>query len=204
MSSTKPKRLPAAQRREQILTAARTLFANRGYGETTLDAIAAEVGVSRARVVQLFESKEGVYRAIAEDAYRSHPMDRDLIEPMERLDDRAVFEAYARHILEHTAQPEEREILKILTYARLREDSFHREHFEQKDSLMISRLTDYVAQRMADGALRPADPKVVVYAYQAMLFNLALYKHSLNRMDFVDNDSLAEECARIFTLGLGA
>ncbi len=202
MGNKKHQRLSADKRRRQILNAARTLFANRGYGETTLDAIAKKVGVSRARVVQLFGSKQGVYKAIAETAYRDHPMDRDLAEPMARRDDRAVFEAFALHILSHAAGPAEREIMKILIYARLREDEFFRAHFEEQDSLMMSRLTDYVAQRMEAGAFKKMDPRVVVFAYQAMLFNLALYKHALGQMDFVDNESLARQCAAIFIEGL--
>lgn len=202
MSAAGPKRLSSAQRREQVLKAARTLFANRGYGETTLDAVAEKVGVSRARIIQLFGSKEGIYKAIAATAYHDHPMDRDLMGPMEEQDDLAVFRAFAIHVLHHYANPEEREILKILMYARLREDEFHRVHFEEKDSLMISRLTDYVAGRVRNGVFLDRDPRVAVFAFQAMVTNLAMYKHALGRMDFVTNEDLADSCAEIFIKGL--
>lgn len=204
MRETKTKRQSSEARRAQVIKAARTLFANRGYAETTLDAVAEKVGVSRTRILQLFGSKEAIYKAIAEDAYHDHPMDKDLAEPLAAGDDLAVFTAFADHILHHVSQPEEREIVKILLYSRLKEDEFNRTHFEEKDMLMISRLADYVAGRIKAGVFIKQDPRVVVFAYQAMIANLGIYKHVLGRMDFVGNDELSRSCAEIFINGLKA
>jgi len=137
------KTLSSEQRKRQILSAARTLFAKKNYDATTLDDIASKVGVSRPRILQLFGSKKNIYESIAKEAYRGHPMDKDLVEDMRRNDDVAVFEAFAFHILSHIERLEEREILKILLYARLKEDHFHRIHFYEKDLLMIGRLEKY-------------------------------------------------------------
>ncbi len=132
-------------RRNQILDAARSLFAKDGYTGVTLDDIAGRVGISRPRVIQLFGSKRNIYEAIAEVAYKAHPMDRDLAGPMEQKDDFETFRAFAAHILEHTTNREDREIFKILMFARLKEDRFHHVHFHKIDTHMISRITEYVA-----------------------------------------------------------
>ncbi|MDQ7785375.1 MAG: TetR/AcrR family transcriptional regulator [Desulfomonilaceae bacterium] len=197
-------KLSAEERKSQILAAARTLFAQKGYSDVSLDEIAAEVGVSRPRVIQLFGSKQSIYEAIVEAAYAAHPMDQDLADPISRKDDTAVFEGFARHILKHTEDREDRETLKILMYARLREDSFHRSHFHKKDTLMMSRLTDYVGERIRAGVFRDIDPRTLIYCYQAMVANLAIYKNVLGRMDFVTIDELSRECARIFLEGVRA
>ncbi len=199
MSRTK---LSAEERKSQILAAARTLFAQKGYAEVSLDEIAKRVGVSRPRVIQLFGSKQNIYEAIVEAAYAAHPMDQDLADPITRKDDVAVFEGFARHILKHTEDREDREILKILMYARLREDPFHRTHFHKKDTLMISRLTDYASERIQDGVFRKVDPRTLIYCYQAMVSNLAIYKNVLGQMDFVTIEELSRECARIFLEGI--
>jgi AcrR family transcriptional regulator len=190
------------KRKEQILAAARSLFARRGYGDVTLDDIAAKVGISRPRVVQLFGSKLNIYEAIANTAYGSHPLDKDLADPMERKNDFEVFRAFAAHILEHTAKGEDREIFKILMYARLREDQFHRVHFHEKDTLMISRLSQYVNDRIEDGTFRRMDPRTVIFCYQAMISNLVIYKNVMKKMDFVSIDDLSRSCASIFLEGL--
>jgi AcrR family transcriptional regulator len=192
------------ERKEQILAAARSLIARRGFGDVTLDDIAAKVGISRPRVVQLFGSKLKIYEAIADTAYRSHPLDKDLAEPMERKDDFEVFRTFAFHILRHTEKGEDREIFKILMYARLREDTFHKVHFHEKDSLMIGRLSQYVGDRVKDGAFRPIDPRTVIFCYQAMISNLVIYKNVMKKMDFVSVDDLSRSCAEIFLEGLRA
>lgn len=198
------RKLSSEDRKTQVLAAARSLFARGGFADVTLDDIAAMVGISRPRVIQLFGSKRNIYEAIAENAYRSHPMDRDLAGPMEQKDDFGVFKAFAFHILKHTANREDREIFKILMYARLREDSFHQKHFQEKDALMIGRLADYVTRRVEDGVFRKMDPRTIIFCYQAMISNLAIYKNVMKRMEFVTIDGLSEECARIFLQGVMA
>jgi AcrR family transcriptional regulator len=53
------------QRRESMLIAARTLFVERGYSRTTMDAIAELAGVGVATVYTYFTNKEGVFAALA-------------------------------------------------------------------------------------------------------------------------------------------
>jgi len=195
-------KLSAKERKSQILAAARSLFAQKGYDKATLDDIARSVGISRPRVIQLFGSKRNIYLAIAESAYESHPMDKDLADPIARKDDFGVFYAFAAHILGHTTSREEQEIFKILLYARLRDDLFHRVHFHSKDTLMIGRLADYVRERIEEGAFKEMDPRVIIYGYQAMITNLAMYKGVLKQMEFVSVEQLSGDCARIFLEGI--
>lgn len=58
------RRLPRAERREQILTAATQAFARSGFAATGLDDIAAEAGISRAILYRHFDSKSDLYRAV--------------------------------------------------------------------------------------------------------------------------------------------
>ncbi len=50
-----------AERRQHILTAARDLFAKRGYHQTTIDDIVAEAGVARGTFYLYFEDKRAVF-----------------------------------------------------------------------------------------------------------------------------------------------
>ena len=55
MAEKKPspgQRLPAAERREQMLNAARIVFGERGYTGATTDAVAKAAGVSQAYIVR--------------------------------------------------------------------------------------------------------------------------------------------------------
>ena len=61
-------RLRRSDRREQILGAATSAFARRGYAATSLDDVAAESGVTRAILYRHFESKAELYRSVLDRA----------------------------------------------------------------------------------------------------------------------------------------
>lgn len=57
---------PRPQRQEQMLEAALKLFADRGYANVSMDAIAAETGITKPLLYSYFDSKEGLYVACIE------------------------------------------------------------------------------------------------------------------------------------------
>jgi AcrR family transcriptional regulator len=58
------RRLPRAQRREQILAAATEAFARSGFAATSLEDIAAQARITRAVLYRHFESKTDLYQAV--------------------------------------------------------------------------------------------------------------------------------------------
>jgi AcrR family transcriptional regulator len=62
------RRMPRAQRREQILAAATRAFAKAGFAATSLDAVAAEAGVTHVILYRHFPSKTELYRAALDRA----------------------------------------------------------------------------------------------------------------------------------------
>jgi AcrR family transcriptional regulator len=62
------RRMPRAQRREQILEAATHAFARAGFAGTGLDHVADEAGISRVILYRHFESKTDLYRAVLDRA----------------------------------------------------------------------------------------------------------------------------------------
>lgn len=62
------KRLPRAQRREQILDAATRAFARGGYAATGLDNVAEAAGVTHVILYRHFTSKNELYRAVLDRA----------------------------------------------------------------------------------------------------------------------------------------
>ncbi len=55
--------------KQQILVAARTLFAKHGFAETSMADVAARVKISKASLYYFFANKEAIYAAIAEDVF---------------------------------------------------------------------------------------------------------------------------------------
>ncbi|MCT2584900.1 TetR/AcrR family transcriptional regulator [Actinophytocola gossypii] len=62
------RRLPRAERREQILAAATRAFARTGYAATGLEDVAVEAGVTHVILYRHFTSKNELYRAVLDRA----------------------------------------------------------------------------------------------------------------------------------------
>jgi len=62
------RRMPRAERREQILDAATRAFARTGYVATGLDGVTAEAGVTLVLLYRHFDSKADLYRAVLDRA----------------------------------------------------------------------------------------------------------------------------------------
>lgn len=60
---------PPAPSRERILHTAKTLFASRGYENTSTAAIARGAGTSESQLIKHFSSKEGLLEAILDDGW---------------------------------------------------------------------------------------------------------------------------------------
>ena len=63
-------RLPADERRQQLLAVARELFARTGYHETAMDDIAEAAGVTKPVLYQHFPSKRALYVELLDDTGR--------------------------------------------------------------------------------------------------------------------------------------
>ncbi|QQS25877.1 MAG: TetR/AcrR family transcriptional regulator [Actinomycetota bacterium] len=61
-------RLPASERREQLLLVALDVFAHRGYHGTSMNDVAEAAGVTKPVLYQHFDSKRDLYLALLDDA----------------------------------------------------------------------------------------------------------------------------------------
>ena len=63
--------MTAAQRREQLLTVGRSLFAREGYEAVSVEEIASKAGVSKPIVYEHFGGKEGLYAVVVDREMRA-------------------------------------------------------------------------------------------------------------------------------------
>lgn len=99
------RRLPAAERRAQIERCAAELFAQHGYADTTMEAIATAAGVTKPMLYRHFESKRELFAALIErrrDELAAAPLDRYL-DPGTGATARlqAMIDAWFAHVQSH-------------------------------------------------------------------------------------------------------
>ena len=135
--------------RDDILRAARRLFARRGYSGTSIRSIAREAGVDPALVHHYFHSKEEVFAAAVDDALRPSEIVRD-----EEVDPDALGESLVRRFLERLESAAAGDSL----LAVLRSAVAHDEVAERLRAFLADELYARVEQaiRRPDSALRAA------------------------------------------------
>jgi AcrR family transcriptional regulator len=91
-------------RREEILQAAKELFLEQGYEQTTMRRIADRVGISAPAVYLYFKDKEALMLALCDQTFAHlieavSDLERTVSDPLERV--RRFGQAYARFGLDH-------------------------------------------------------------------------------------------------------
>ena len=96
------------ERREQLLSVSRKLFAEKGFEGTSVEEIAARAQVSKPVVYEHFGGKEGIYAVV---------VDREISNLTGALTDALSFVGHPKVLLERTA-------LALLTYIETNTDGF--------------------------------------------------------------------------------
>ena len=132
-------RLPAEQRRSQLLEVAVEVFAARGFHATSMDEIAEAAGVTKPVLYQHFPSKRALYRELLDD------VDEQLVArlvaatagaPTGRERVQRGFAAYFRFVAEHRAA------FRLLFGASVRNDA----EFTLVAERAIDRIADLIAE----------------------------------------------------------
>ena len=203
-------RLPADQRREQILQTAVNLFSQRGFKGTTTKEIAKAAGVSEAIIFRHFATKDELYGAIlhsksCSDGLNRFPWESNevLQEAIRRKDDFGVFYNLALQAMNN--HQNDVPFMRLLFYSALEEHELADRFFGEFVSQVYGFIGEYVRDRQADGVMREIEPRVVVRAFLGMLIH-----HSLNnilwdkqrRLLDITNEESAKNFAEIVLRGV--
>jgi AcrR family transcriptional regulator len=178
-----------AERRQQILAAARDLFAKRGYHQTTIDDIVAQAGVARGTFYLYFEDKRAIFSDLI-DRFSSQ-----LAVAIVRIvvDDPGV--GVAAQVRENIRRIVgtclgDRAMTKILfTDSTGIDPQFDRKLANFYDS-MVGLLTETLKDGQALGIVRDGEPRVLAYLALGALKELLYQAVTLG---------LAEESADVLT-----
>jgi TetR/AcrR family transcriptional regulator len=158
------KRFPAEERRNQLISTAMELFAQRGFASTTTKAIAAAAGVSEAVIFQHFTTKEDLYAGILDykaKKTRLKEWQDQLRKLAEREDDEALILSMVERILE--SNHSDPQFQRLAFQAVLSGHSLPK-MMAQRILPLHRFLCDYIIKRQKQGVFYKCDPNVVVHA----------------------------------------
>lgn len=167
------------EKREAFVDAAREAFFDRGYGATSMSAIAAKVGGSKTTLWTHFRSKEELFAAVVDDLVRRYGRALDV-----RLDpDEDVRDALTRFALALMETIHSEPIMALHRLAIGESGRFPelaRMFYERGQARGKALIAAFVAGAMERGKLRAGDPMTAARQLSGMLLNGSPQMHMLN------------------------
>ncbi len=163
--STSQVRIPAEERRQQILELATELFARQGFQGTTTRQIAQQAHVNEAIIFRHFPTKEDLYWAVIENqiqfvAGRAHLA--------AKLDsggtDREILTGIAEELLSRDVT-----LSRLLLYTALENHELSHRFFRTHVAQYFELLADYIRNGIRDGRFRDVDPLLAARGFLGML-----------------------------------
>ena len=200
------KRLPASERRAQLLEVAIAVFGRRGFRGATTRVIAEAAGVSEATIFRHFPSKDDLY--VAAFRQRTEVGTEQLVEVLQGHADRQDDEGLLRTLIGAVflGYEQDRDLHRMLLYAWLdQEQAANRRMWEQmRTHRLFGFLERYVARRQAQGVFRPGDPVLLSAALLALPVHYAVQTKLYGIGSDARDDEVAELYARFLLAGLRA
>jgi len=180
-TSKKPEKLPKAERRLQILSVARDVFARRGYHQATIDDIVAEAGVARGTFYLYFEDKRAVFESLIDRFAQQMTMAIVRIDPADEA--RSVAEQVRENIRRIIGTClVERSMTKILFTDAMGIDPAFDRKIQGFYDAVVQLLTESLKDGQALGIVADGEPRVLAFMsigalkellYQAVTLGLA-------------------------------
>jgi AcrR family transcriptional regulator len=188
-------------RRQDILTAAMQLFAEKGFRGTTTRDLAARAGVNEAIIFRHFKTKDELYSAIIQ--HKASEWDARYAQ-FEKLaagaDDQKFFETLGRNFLEK--HEHDTTFPRLLLFSALEGHQLS----EMFVASMASRnpFRAYIQRRIDEGSFRSLDPELVARAFFGLFFNFVLWQEvfGFKQVKPFDRDEVVRTYVSIFLSGI--
>jgi AcrR family transcriptional regulator len=166
-------RVPSAERRQQILAVATDLFARQGFHGTTTRQIAERAGIKEIILFRLFPTKHDLYWAVIEATMQTGCGAPDIETLLASgWDDETLFRTLAADLLERNAR--DQTLIRLLFFSALEAHELSHRFAQTYVAAFYETVTNYIRQRIRDGAFRRVDPTLAARAFFGAVFQYSL------------------------------
>ena len=152
----RPGRVKSDAKRKAILRGAKSVFLKAGFGDTSMDEVAARAGVSKMTVYRHFGSKEDLFAGVITDL-----CNLIVAEELEQLFEQQPEEAlrrYARKMVDIVFSPDTIELHRIVIAETRRFPQLGKLFYASGPQVCIDVLSRYLEQNRRDPRFRIVDP----------------------------------------------
>lgn len=144
---------------DQVIAAARKLFLESGYGAVSMDAIAAEAGVSKRTVYSHFQNKETLFGAVIAEMCKAMGGPNATALAADRSPEQ-VLKAYGRQILKVVLNPDALALFRVVLSESPQFPELSQMFCSTGRDPMCEFLSDYLAGLDSAGVLAVGDARV--------------------------------------------
>ncbi|MGD9850968.1 MAG: TetR/AcrR family transcriptional regulator [Nitrospirales bacterium] len=159
-------RLRAEVRKAEIIEAAASLFAAKGFNGTKTREIAKRARVSEALIFKHFPSKGDLYAAILADESPVPRLISQVKELAKNRQDEEVFRAIAKTIVGGVP---DNELMRLILFSALESHELSDMFFHNHIRVFYDVLAGYIQQRIDEGVFRKVSPIIAARAFMGML-----------------------------------
>lgn len=175
-------------KRQAILDAARNLFLSNGYEGSSMDAIAAEAGVSKLTLYSHFKDKEALFAA-AVKAICETQLPRKLFVVSEDASIRQVLLGIARAFQELVNSPESIGLHRVMVAMATQNPALSRMFFDAGPQTLLADLEQMFAQADDQGLLTVPEPMRAAEHFCALIKGIAHFRLLIGYVDEIDTDA---------------
>ena len=150
-------------KQDLIVRAARKLFLTAGYAETSMDAIAAEAGVSKATVYSHFQNKEALFAGVMHDMCEETggpPATDELAGPPE-----VVLHTMGRAVACRITEPQVISLLRVVLSGVAQFPELGRTYWQEGPGRARDMLVQYLTDLARRGELDVPDPDLAAMQF---------------------------------------
>lgn len=202
--------VPGVDRRQQILEAALTIFAEQGFEAATNKEITERAGVNQGLIYFYFESKADVFFAAFEYHARLVMTQLDAVFAEVRDEDPATgFGCLLKRIVAVLDTPRTISLLRMMHQvmgSREPRGALSRKAEQRSISMLAEhlarRLREYLEAQMARGTLRPVKAGLATYLITSTLISTIAGRRRDSRAAYFSQEEVAEMIATLYSEGL--
>lgn len=189
--------------RDKILEAAIKLFAEKGFNGTTTKEIAEKAGVNEALIFRYFSTKRDLYSAIIERKIEQDPKIELTLETFKQTkDDWLIFKSLGTRMFECVEK--DPSFLRLLHFSALEGHELSDMFLDTYVQHLRMLLSDYIEERVSDGAFKDIDPLLAARAFIGMFINYIIGEEIFGekKRKKVKMEDVVETFVRIFLVGI--
>jgi TetR/AcrR family transcriptional repressor of mexJK operon len=165
----RPTREQALARALELLDRALDHFLEKGFEQATIEAIAADVGMTKRTVYALYPEKAALFLAAVQRAIERQAVSDATLHALDRGDLETTLTAFARMRVEQVMTPTGLKLQRIVNTEAYRFPEIFTMHYDQHAMPAIRFLTDLFTRETAAGRLALDDPAMAASVFMSMV-----------------------------------